>query len=299
MIETKTPHLQGPRMRVQPSAPGGYKRIALKRLTPVIGAEISGVSLADPIDDEQFHEIALAFAEFQVIFFRNQDLQPEEHLAFGRRFGNLHIHPAAPHAPGQPALMVIRADQNSPRANGEVWHSDVSCDLNPPLGSILNIKICPENGGDTLFASMYAAYDALSDRMKGYLDGLSAVHDGEHVYRGTYANLGVADKPTYPSAQHPIVRKHPVTGRPALFVNRGFTKHIVGLPFDEGQAVLSYLFQHIENPLFQCRFRWESNSVAFWDNRCVQHRALWDYWPNLRSGYRVTVSGDEPIAYRL
>ena len=297
MIETKTPHLQCPRIRVEVAEASGYKHIAVKRLTPVIGAEIGGISLADGLDEAQFREVAQAFAEFQVIFFRDQMLDPEQHLSFGRLFGDLHMHPAAPHAPGHPALMVIRADENSPRANGEVWHSDVSCDQHPPLGSILNIKVCPTYGGDTLFASMYAAYDALSDRMKTYLDGLRAIHDGEHVYRGTYANLGVADKPSYPRAEHPVVRRHPVTGRPALFVNRGFTRHIVGLPSDEGDAVLRYLFEHIENPLFQCRFRWQPHSVAFWDNRCVQHRALWDYWPQTRSGFRVTVSGDRPIEY--
>ena len=126
-------------------------------------------------------------AENGAIFFRDQHITPEQHLDFGRRFGELHIHPAAPHEPGHPALMVIKADENSTRANGEGWHSDVSCDEEPPMGSILYIKECPPAGGDTLFASMYAAYDALSDRMKAYLDGMTALHEGEHVYRGLYA----------------------------------------------------------------------------------------------------------------
>ncbi len=126
-------------------------------------------------------------------------------------FGDLHIHPAAPHAPGHPELMIIHADKDSPRANGEGWHSDVSCDEEPPMGSILYIRTCPPKGGDTLFANMYAAYDALSDRMKQYLEGLTAVHDGEANYRGTYANFGVKDKPIYPRAEHPVIRVHPVT----------------------------------------------------------------------------------------
>ena len=207
----------------------------------------------------------------------------------------MHIHPAAPHEPGLPALMKIHADRDSPRANGEGWHSDVSCDEEPPMGSILYLKQCPPVGGDTLFASMYAAYAALSDRMKTYLDGLVAVHDGEQVYRGTYANLGVADRPVYPKAEHPVVRTHPVTGQKALYVNRGFTRRILGLPGDESEAVLRYLYDHMESPLWQCRFRWTERAVAFWDNRCVQHRAMWDYWPHTRSGNRVTVIGDRPV----
>jgi len=163
------------------------------------------------------------------------------------------------------------------------------------MGSILYIKQCPPHGGDTLFASMYAAYDALSDRMKTYLNGSTAVHDGEMVYRGLYANTGVADKPSYPRAEHPVVRTHPVTGKKALYVNRGFTSHIVGIPRDESDAILSYLYQHAENPLFQCRFRWTENAIAFWDNRCAQHRAMWDYWPHSRSGTRVTVKGERPV----
>jgi taurine dioxygenase len=219
-------------------------------------------------------EIYRALAENLVIFFRDQHITPQQHLAFGRQFGELHIHPAAPHEPGEPALMKIYADKDSPRANGEGWHTDVSCDLEPPMGSILYIRQCPPRGGDTLFANMYAAYESLSERMKTYLDGLTALHDGEAAYRGLYANAGVADKPTYPSAEHPVVRTHPVTGKKALYVNRGFTRHISGIPRDESDAILAYLYQHAENPLFQCRFRWTENAIAFWDNRCAQHRAI-------------------------
>jgi taurine dioxygenase len=142
---------------------------------------------------------------------------------------------------------------------------------------------------------MYAAYDALSDRMKAYFAGMTARHESEHVYRGTYANLGVADKPDYPSAEHPVVRTHPVTGRKALYVNRGFTTELIDVPRDESDGILRWLFEHAENPLFQCRFRWRENSIAFWDNRCVQHRAMWDYWPATRSGIRVTIQGDKPV----
>jgi taurine dioxygenase len=141
---------------------------------------------------------------------------------------------------------------------------------------------------------MYAAYEALSDRMKAYLDGLTALHTGES-YRGLYANYGIADKESYPQAEHPVVRTHPVTGKKALYVNGGFTRRILGIPGDESEAILHYLYRHMANPLFQCRFRWRENSIAFWDNRCVQHRAMWDYWPHTRSGNRVTVKGGRPV----
>lgn len=285
----------GPRYRQLPDEDVPYETIAVDKLTPVIGAEIGGVDLSQPLSNRQMSEVHRALAENVVIFFRDQQMTPEQHLAFGRNFGELHTHPAAPHAPGHPELMIIRADKDSPRANGEGWHSDVSCDPEPPMGSILYIRTCPPRGGDTLFASMYAAYEALSDRMKAYLDGLTAVHDGEPVYRGMYANLGVADKPSYPRAEHPVVRTHPVTGRKALYVNRGFTTRILGIPRDESDGILRYLWDHAENPLFQCRFRWRENSVAFWDNRCAQHRAMWDYWPHTRAGFRVTIKGERPV----
>ncbi len=285
----------GPRYRHQPGAEAPYETITIDKLTPIIGAEIGGVDLSRPISNRTMDEIHRALAENLVIFFRDQHITGEQQLAFGRQFGELHLHPAAPHEPGHPELMIIKADANSTRANGEGWHSDVSCDEEPPMGSILYIKQCPPRGGDTLFANMYAAYEALSDRMKAYLEGLVAVHDGEPVYRGLYSNLGVADKPVYPRAEHPVVRTHPVTGRRALYVNRGFTTRILGVPNDESAAILGYLFDHVEDELFQCRFRWRENSIAFWDNRCAQHRAMWDYWPHARYGNRVTIKGERPV----
>ncbi|MGA3003598.1 MAG: TauD/TfdA family dioxygenase [Acetobacteraceae bacterium] len=293
MSESVSVRNNGPRIKhvVDEAAP--YETISVDKYTPIIGAEISGADLTQ-LSNRQMDEIHRALAENSVIFFRDQHLSQEQHLAFGRNFGELHIHPAAPHAPGHAELMIIHADKDSPRANGEGWHSDVSCDPTPPMGSILYIKQTPPKGGDTLFASMYAAYEALSDRMKAYLEGMTAVHDGEENYRGTYAFAGVGDKPNYPRAEHPVIRTHPVTGKKALYVNRGFTKRLLGVPRDESKAILEYLWDHAENPLFQCRFRWQPNSVAFWDNRCVQHRAMWDYWPHTRSGFRVTVAGDKP-----
>src|SRR5438270_604182 len=196
---------QGPRYRHIIDEGEPYETIGVEKLTPIIGAEVSGVDIGRLVSDDkrsnrQMDEIHRALAENLVIFFRDQHISPEQHLAFGRKFGELHIHPAAPHEGGDPALMKIYADKDSPRANGEGWHTDVSCDLEPPMGSILYIKQCPPRGGDTLFANMYAAYEALSDRMKTYLNGLTALHDGESIYRGLYANYGVADKPAYPRA---------------------------------------------------------------------------------------------------
>src|SRR5882724_780608 len=224
----------GPRIRHVAPEGAPYETITIDKLTPVIGAEIGGIDLAQPLSNRQFDEIHRALAENLVIFFRDQTFSPEQHLAFARRFGELHVHPAAPHAAGIPELMTIHADKNTPRANGEGWHADVSCDLAPPMGTILHIKQCPPHGGDTLFASMYAAYEALSDRMKTYLAGLTAVHDGEHVYRGLFD--GQADKETYPRAEHPVIRIHPVTGKKALYVNSGFTTRIQGIPIDESDA---------------------------------------------------------------
>ena len=226
---------QGPRYRHTAGDTEPYETIGVEKLTPIIGAEISGVDIGKLMSDDarsnrQMDEIHRALAENLVIFFRDQHITPQQHLAFGRKFGDLHIHPAAPHEGDDPALMIIHADKDSPRANGEGWHTDVSCDVEPPMGSILYIKQCPPRGGDTLFANMYAAYEALSDRMKAYLDGLTALHDGEATYRGLYANYGVADRPEYPRAEHPVVRTHPVTGKKALYVNRGFTRFLIGVP---------------------------------------------------------------------
>lgn len=282
----------GPRSVADWSGDDVYRRITLRRATPVVGAFVEGVNLAD-LDDETHAEINHALNQHCVLFFRDQELSIDDHIAFGRRFGELDVHPAAANATGREEILVIAADENSDRANGEAWHSDVSCQPEPPAQSILYMHHVPPAGGDTLFANMYAAYQALSDRMKNYLDGLMAVHDGEHVYRGLYS--GVVDRPTYPRSKHPIVRTHPESGRKCLFVNRSFTTHINGVPRDESDAILGYLFDHIEHPNFQVRFTWQEKSLAMWDNRGAQHRAIWDYWPERRYGHRVTVKGDRPF----
>jgi len=271
-----------------------YASIQVEKLTPHAGAEIRGADLSQPLDERTFKEIHAALIDNGVIFFRDQHLTPEQQKAFGRLFGELHIHPAAPkEVPEHPEILVIHADENSNHVAGENWHSDVSCDLEPPMGSILYMHELPPVGGDTLFASMYAAYDALSEPMKRMLEPLTAMHEGEHVYRGRY---GVNDTgKVFPKAEHPIVRTHPVSGRKALYVNGGFTTRIVQLKRAESDALLHFLYRHVETPEFHCRFRWQVNSVAFWDNRCVQHHAMWDYYPQRRHGHRVTIKGDKPF----
>ncbi|MFN5512068.1 MAG: TauD/TfdA dioxygenase family protein [Burkholderiales bacterium] len=265
------------------------------KLTPTIGAEILDVDLSAPLSEPDFEQIRRALLEHQVIFFRDQRLSIDEHKAFGRRFGPLHIHPNAPKAlPEHPEVLVIKADEHSKRVAGEVWHSDVSCDAEPPMGSILYLTQIPENGGgDTSFVNMVAAYEALSPALQTFLTGLTAIHSSEksanHRYRDKTADM------TFPENEHPVVRTHPETGRRALYVNRGFTTRIPQLTADESKALLDLLFEHSEQTRFQCRFKWRPNSIAFWDNRATMHQAMWDYYPQKRYGHRITIQGDRPF----
>ncbi|MFT5391054.1 MAG: taurine dioxygenase [Gammaproteobacteria bacterium] len=264
-------------------------------LTRNIGAELVGVDLRTPLSEAQFGVVHEALMAHQVIFLRDQYITSEQHLAFGKRFGELHVHPLAPSINDIPELMRIHTDKDSYRNNGSDWHTDVSCDVEPPMGSILHLHTLPKTGGDTLFSSMYAAYDALSEQMKRILDPMVAVHGSEHVYSHNYGGKGVLRRNEYPSAEHPVIRTHPVTGKRGIYVNRTFTTHIKDLSRRESDALLGFLYTHVENPTFHCRFQWTENAIAFWDNRCVQHFAVWDYFPDTRSGARVTVAGDAPF----
>ena len=273
-----------------------YRRIDVRTSTPTVGAEIRGVDLRKPLSEDVFDEVRSAFLRHQVVFFKEQEkLSPDQQIAFARRFGGLHLHPAAPHLEGLPEVFVIHTHKGSKIANGNGWHTDVSCDAEPPLGTMLQLHHLPSQGGDTLFASMYAAWDALSAPMQAFLETLNARHESEHVYRGRYSDRDVDDAgKVYPESVHPVVRTHPETGRRALYVNRGFTTGIEGLGKAESRALLNFLFEHIEQERFQVRFKWEVNDMAFWDNRCLQHHAMWDYWPEERKGHRVTIQGDRP-----
>ncbi len=264
-------------------------------LTPVIGAEVSGVDLT-ALSEAEFDWLHELFVLHSVLFFRDQPrLEPAAQVAFARRFGPLHAHPAAPTLEGHSEVFVIHAHAESKVANGNGWHTDVSCDAEPPLATMLQLHELPPSGGDTLFACMYAAFETLSASMQEWLMTLGAHHESEHIYRGRYADRGVDDSTrTYPRALHPIVRTHPQSRRQALYVNPSFTTRIEGLSPQESNAVLQMLFEHQQRAEFQVRFRWTPNAVAIWDNRCTQHFALWDYWPETRKGHRVTVKGEAP-----
>ena len=196
-----------------------------------------------------------------------------------------------------PQIFEINTDKNSKIANGaEDFHSDVSCDIEPPLGTMLQLHILPECGGDTMFANMYMAYEALSNPMQKFLSDLKASHESEHFYSGRYKSESNDESKTeYPSAIHPVIRTHPETGKKAIFVNKFFTTRIVGLEPQESKSILDFLFSHIEKTEFQIRYRWNKNDMAFWDNRCTIHKALWDYFPHERKGRRVTIKGTVPF----
>jgi taurine dioxygenase len=265
--------------------------ITVTPLTPRIGAEIGGVDLRETLTEGQVARLKQALADYMVLFFRDQPIDHESHKRFGRAFGELAFHSAVPGIEGHPEIVAIHADAESKYVAGEDWHSDLTCDAEPPLGSILYLHTVPETGGDTLFSSMYAAYDALSPRMKTYLEGLTAIHDADHVYRPLFPDV---DR-RYPCSVHPVIRTHPVTGRKLIFVNSSYVIRIPELPVDESAAVLAFLYDHVKNPNFHVRFRWTPHAIAFWDNRCTQHLAVWDYFPQTRSGFRVTIGGEKPV----
>ena len=270
----------------------------IKPFAPNLGAVITNIDLSNDINDAELKGIRDAFHKFQVLFFQNQsEISPENHIKLGRCFGDLHIHPAAPKMKNYPQIFEINTDKNSKIANGaEDFHSDVSCDIEPPLGTMLQLHILPECGGDTMFANMYMAYEALSNPMQKFLSDLKASHESEHFYSGRYKTESNGQSKTqYPSAIHPVIRTHPETGKKAIFVNKFFTTRILGLEQQESKFILDFLFSHIEKTEFQIRYRWNKNDMAFWDNRCTIHKALWDYFPHERKGRRVTIKGDIPF----
>ena len=272
--------------------------IIVKPFAPNLGAIITGIDLSNSISDTEIRIIKDAFHKFQVLFFQNQsEILPQNHIVLGQFFGDLHIHPAAPKMKNFPEIFEINTDKNSKIANGaEDFHSDVSCDIEPPLGTMLQLHVLPECGGDTMFANMYLAYEALSKPMQVFLGGLKASHESEHFYKGRYQNKNEVDmNKEYPSAIHPIIRTHPETEKKAIYVNKFFTTRIEGLADQESKLILDYLFTHIEKTEFQIRYKWNKNDMAFWDNRCTIHKALWDYFPNERKGRRVTINGSVPF----
>ncbi len=261
-------------------------------LNTVVGTELPDTDLRG-LDDDGIDAISQLVAERGVIFFRNQKMTLTEQVEFGARLGELHVHPAAKAPDGFPEVLLVHTDENSKFTAGDGWHTDVSCDARPPGLSMLRIEQTPPTGGDTMWSSMYEAFETLSTSMQEYLLTLTAVHRGDVAYRGRYSAR--KDDVEYPVSEHPVVRTHPRTGRRALYVNSGFTDKIKQLTRKESDALLAMLYDHIAYGVrFQVRFHWEPDSVAIWDNRCVQHHASWDYFPETRHGYRVTTVGEAP-----
>jgi len=268
--------------------------IMVEPVAAALGAEVSGVDLAC-VDDATCREIHEAWMQHQVLFFRDQDITLDQHKTFARRFGELHVHAVLQPLKdqGHPEIVVLESNETFPFV-AEQWHSDVTFEREPPLGSILRAVVVPETGGDTMWASMYAAWEGLSDAMQRLLSGLRAVHDG-----GGFNAIADAEQKKRLAqdnrAVHPVVRTHPVTGRKALFVNSTFTKGIEGMTPAESRALLRFLFAHVDSPEFTCRFRWRRNSIAMWDNRCTQHRVIRDNLAAHRRMERVTIRGDAPF----
>ncbi|MEZ7978500.1 MAG: TauD/TfdA family dioxygenase [Myxococcota bacterium] len=272
--------------------------IEIKPLTVTIGAEIHGVDLREPLDSAETSQIRKALLDHLVVFFRDQDITPAQHVAFGQQFGELCFPPFMTDHGNDPAILVL--DQKAPRGEGtDTWHSDNTFMTEPPLGSILKAIELPALGGDTCFASAYAAYESLSPAIQSFVDGLTAVHDltatleRANAAGHTQADIKAILKES-PPVEHPVVRTHPETGRKALFVNANSTTRIVGLSERENELLLPFLCGHIGSPEFQCRFKWAPHSIAFWDNRAAQHLAVPDY-EERRVMHRVTLAGDRPF----
>ncbi|WP_022693240.1 TauD/TfdA dioxygenase family protein [Ponticaulis koreensis] len=275
--------------------PADFTFFEIKQLSPMIGAELSGLKLSGDLPDAAISEIRRALLEFKVVFFRDQhELTAAEHIAFARRFGDLEIHPATPKGQEDPEILRITHDETS-KGRENAWHSDVTWRPEPSLGSILRAREVPPFGGDTLFSCMYAAYDALSPAMKDWVSGLAARHDIARVFADRLNKSIEELHAQYPVQEHPVVRTHPETGRRALYVNTAFTDQIVGLSKKESDWLLAHLYTFAAVPEHQCRFRWEAGSLAFWDNRACQHYAASDYFPQRRVMERVTIAGDRPF----
>ncbi len=274
--------------------------ISVEPVSGTVGATVGDVDLSAPLDEGTVADIREAFLEYHVLFFRDQDLSPEAQLRFGRCFGELDTHPFVEGTEAHPEVIEIITEPDDVLNFGGGWHTDVTFLEEPDLGSILYAVDVPAFGGDTLFANQHAAYDALSDTMRGILDGLTARHSaGPQYAKGGYSTLSKSMKTKSSEhaarvVRHPLVRTHPETGRKALYVNRAFTIGIEGMRMDESMALLEFLFEHAVREPFTCRFRWSPGSVAMWDNRSVQHYALYDYRGHRRRMRRITVKGDRP-----
>ena len=275
--------------------------IDIHPLSPALGAQISGVDLSLDLTGEQRNVIERALLDHQVLFFRDQPITPQQQARFAAHFGDLHIHPIYPNVPEQPEVLILDTTVTDVRDNA-IWHTDVTFLPTPALGAVLSAKQVPAYGGDTLWASGIAAFEALSRPMQTLLDGLTATHDFTRSFPlerfgNTAEDLARWEETRRknPPLSHPVIRTHPVSGRKALFVNEGFTTRINELEAAESEAILKLLFAHGTRPEFTLRWRWQANDVAMWDNRVTQHYAVDDYRPQRRVMHRATILGDAPF----
>ena len=265
-------------------------------LTPSIGSEIRELDLSQPISGPRAQALRGLLADRGVLVVRDQQLDREQHKACGRLFGELHTHPSRLNTRGDPHIFKVRSDAQTQLNNGGAWHSDLSCETQPPLASLLLIRGAQDmpasGGGDTLFVNMCDVFDALSPPLQDYLRGLDARHDGRRDLR--QYGIPVDEHTNYPCSDHPIVVCHPETGRELLLVNASFTERIIGLEAAESDHLLRFLVGKIANSVeFQCRVRWSPNTLVIWDNRMTQHKAIWDYFPETRYGERVSVKSPQ------
>jgi taurine dioxygenase len=272
--------------------------IEIHPLSGAVGAEIHGVDIGARMSDAQFAEIARAYGDYGVIFFRDQSLTPEQQITFARRFGDINVNRFFKPVDGYPVIAEVRKEPEQRVNIGGSWHTDHSYDLAPAMGSLLYALEVPRTGGDTMFASMYRAYEALSDGMKDALSDLEALHSSRHVFGESrkQSEPDVGNRLGNPElamqdAVHPVVITHPGTGRKALYVNPVFTVRFQGWSEEDSKPLLEYLYQHASQPAFTCRFCWEPGSVALWDNRACWHYALNDYHGERRLMHRITIEG--------
>ena len=277
-----------------------YKTIEASPVSPALGAEISGVDIAAGISDEQFAELRQAYVDYGVIFLRDQDITPDQHIEFACRWGDINVNRFFQAVATHPIIAEVRKEAEQKANIGSSWHTDHSYDQVPAMGSILYAREVPSVGGDTLFASMYAAYDALSDGLKKMLSTMNAVHSSRHAFgEGAYVDTDLDDlgsrlgntEAATQDAIHPVVIRHPLSGRPALYVNGDFTVRFDGWTQAESQPLLDYLYAHARQNEFTCRFQWRKGSIAIWDNRATHHCALNDYHGERRLMHRITIDG--------
>jgi taurine dioxygenase len=283
-----------------------YQTLSIQPIAGSLGAEVGGVDLAGPLRNSVAEEFRRAFVEHLVLFFRDQALTPDQHLAVSRLFGPLARMPYVKHMDEYPDIIAVlkEADERNISTFGNAWHSDFTFLEAPPLGSLLYAREVPTRGGDTIFANMYAAYNALSEGMKRMLDPLRAMHSGRPygvagVPKDLRVSRSIAIERDNPEADrevaHPVVRVHPESGRKALYVNEIYTVRFENMTAAESRPLLRFLYEHCTRPEFTCRFRWAPGSLAIWDNRCTLHYAVNDYDGERRLMHRTTVAGERPV----